>query len=125
MSAKRQLEVSASVGIASITAETEGIVGVMASAEIACKAAKEAGKDRVQVFEEDNTTLVRRSEEIEWIGRVQQALRDDQFTLYAQPVVPLIDTNRPSHFEVLVRMLDDDGEIIAPESSCRPPSATT
>lgn len=115
VSASRQLDVSASIGIAGLNQETEGIVGAMASAEIACKAAKEEGRDRIQVFEEDNTTLVRRSEEVEWIGRVQEALREDKFVLYCQPVTPLSDDDA-EHFEILVRMLDDDGEIIAPAS---------
>ena len=113
VSARRQLDVSASIGIAMMSPDTESIIGIMASAEIACKAAKEAGRDRVQIFAQDNTTLVRRSEEIEWIGRVQQALRDDHFQLYCQPVVPLDDTRSP-HFEILVRMLDDSGDILAP-----------
>ncbi|MGI9273082.1 MAG: putative bifunctional diguanylate cyclase/phosphodiesterase [Woeseiaceae bacterium] len=113
ISASRQLDVSASVGIASINQETEGIVGAMASAEIACKAAKDEGRDRIQVFQEDNTTLVRRSEEIEWIGRVQEALREDKFTMFCQPVSPLSDVDA-EHFEVLVRMLDDEGEVLSP-----------
>ncbi|MGI9220644.1 MAG: putative bifunctional diguanylate cyclase/phosphodiesterase [Woeseiaceae bacterium] len=113
ISASRQLDVSASVGITSIDRETEGIVGAMASAEIACKAAKDEGRDRIQVFQEDNTTLVRRSEEIEWIGRVQEALREDKFTMFCQPVCPLSDVDA-EHFEVLVRMFDDDGEVLSP-----------
>ncbi|MGI9263015.1 MAG: diguanylate cyclase domain-containing protein, partial [Woeseiaceae bacterium] len=113
VAANRQLDVSASIGIASITPETEGIVSVLASAEIACKAAKDEGRDRIQVFEEDNTTLVRRSEEIEWIGRVQEALREDNFVLYCQPVTP-VSGNEAEHFEILVRMLDDEGEILSP-----------
>ncbi|MGI9261111.1 MAG: diguanylate cyclase domain-containing protein, partial [Woeseiaceae bacterium] len=113
VAANRQLDVSASIGIASITPETEGIVSVLASAEIACKAAKDEGRDRIQIFEEDNTTLVRRSEEIEWIGRVQEALREDNFVLYCQPVVPF-SGDEAEHFEVLVRMLDDEGEILSP-----------
>jgi diguanylate cyclase (GGDEF)-like protein len=115
VSASRQLNVSASIGIAAINRKTDGIVAVMASAEIACKAAKEEGRDCIKVFEEDNTTLVRRSEEIEWIGRVQEALRDDKFVLYCQPVSP-VDTDEPEHFEILVRMQGDDGEIIPPMS---------
>ncbi|MGI9203369.1 MAG: putative bifunctional diguanylate cyclase/phosphodiesterase [Woeseiaceae bacterium] len=114
VSAKRQLEVSASIGIAAVTSETEGIVGVMASAEIACKAAKEAGRDRIQVFEEDNTTLVRRSEEVEWIGRVQEALRDDLFRLYCQPVLPIAKQAHSAHYEILVRMAGNDGDILSP-----------
>ncbi|MDH3547476.1 MAG: EAL domain-containing protein [Gammaproteobacteria bacterium] len=114
VSASRQLDVTASIGIASIDRESDGLVAVMASAEIACKSAKELGKDSVQVFQQDNTSLVRRSEEIEWIGRVQQALRDDRFILYSQPVMPIRDKEDPAHFEVLVRMLDDQGGILAP-----------
>jgi len=113
ISASRQLDVTASIGIASINRGTEGIVGVMAAAEIACKAAKDDGRDRIQVFQDDDTTLVRRSEEVEWISRVQQALREDRFVLHCQAVNPL-DDDVPKHFEILVRMLDDDGEIIPP-----------
>jgi len=114
VAANRQLDVSASIGVAVLNRETEGIAGVMASAEIACKAAKEGGRDRIQVFQEDNTSLVRRSEEIEWIGRVQQALRDDGFELHCQPVLPISENRGAPHFEILLRMLDDDGEILAP-----------
>lgn len=114
VAASRRLDVSASIGVAAITPATESIVGVMASAEIACKAAKDAGRDRIQVFAEDNTSLVRRSEEIEWIGRVQQALRDDDFVLFCQPVMPLADKGSPPHFEILIRMADGEGKILEP-----------
>ena len=114
VAANRRLDVSASIGVAAIDSQTDGIVGVMASAEIACKAAKDGGRDRVQVFEIDNTSLVRRSEEIEWIGQVQQALREDSFELYCQPVRPLASDRWATHFEILIRLRDDDGEIQPP-----------
>ena len=113
VSAERQLDVSACVGVASIDSQTDSIVNVLASAEIACKAAKEGGRDRVQIFEESNTSLVRRTEEIEWIGRVQQALRDDNFRLFCQPVTPLASDRWPAHYEILVRLLDN-GELYLP-----------
>ncbi|MGI9232627.1 MAG: putative bifunctional diguanylate cyclase/phosphodiesterase, partial [Woeseiaceae bacterium] len=114
VSAQRTLDVSACIGLAIVNRDAEGIVGVMAAAEIACKSAKDNGKDRIEVFEEDNTTLVRRSEEIEWIGRVQEALRDDQFVLYCQPVLPLLDSAYAPHFEILIRLRDHNGDILAP-----------
>ncbi|MDH3351386.1 MAG: EAL domain-containing protein [Gammaproteobacteria bacterium] len=114
VSANRQLDVSVSLGVAAIDAQTDGIVGVMASAEIACKAAKDGGRDRIQVFEKDNTSLVRRSEEIEWIGRVQQALREDMFELHCQPVAPLASDRWPTHYEILIRLIDDEGIIHSP-----------
>jgi diguanylate cyclase (GGDEF)-like protein len=114
VSAQRTLDVSACIGIAEVNRDTDGIVGVMAAAEIACKAAKDGGRDRIEVFEKDNTTLVRRSEEIGWIGRVQEALRDDLFVLYCQPVLPIADNASAPHFEILIRLRDSDGEILAP-----------
>ena len=111
---KRTLDVSVCIGIAQVNREADGIAAVMAAAEIACKAAKDEGKDRIEAFEENNTTLVRRSEEIEWIGRVQEALRDDLFVLYCQPVMPLLDKSKAAHFEVLIRMRDHNGEILPP-----------
>ncbi len=114
IAANRQLSITASIGVVGMTSETEGIVGLLASAEIACKAAKENGRDCIQVYEPDNTTLVRRSEEIEWLGKVQMALRDDSFELYSQPVVSIGERKRAAHFELLLRMVDDDGTILAP-----------
>ncbi len=114
VSAHQTLDVSTCIGLAQVNKDTEGIVGVMAAAEIACKSAKDAGRDRIEVFEQDNTTLVRRSEEIEWIGRVQEALRDDHFVLYCQPVLPIEERTNPPHFEILIRMRDRDGEILPP-----------
>ncbi|MGB5247013.1 MAG: EAL domain-containing protein [Woeseia sp.] len=114
VSGNKQLGITASIGVIAVTRETDGIMTVMASAEIACRTAKEGGNDRIQVFEEDNTALLQRSEEIEWIGRIQQALRDDMFVLHCQPVLPIRDETQPEHFEMLVRMLDENGEILSP-----------
>ncbi|MDX1516076.1 MAG: EAL domain-containing protein [Woeseiaceae bacterium] len=113
IAANRQLDVTASIGAVAIDRDSEGIVGAMAAAEIACKGAKDNGRDRIEIFEQDNTTLIRRSEEIEWIGRVQEALREDRFELYCQPVLP-IDEDEAPHYEILVRMLDDDGGVLPP-----------
>ncbi|MDJ0747858.1 MAG: EAL domain-containing protein [Woeseiaceae bacterium] len=114
IAANRQLTISASIGVIGMSRDTEGIVGLLASAEIACKAAKENGRDGIEVYEPDNTTLVRRSEEIEWLGRVQMALRDDAFAIYSQPVVGIGSNERAAHFELLLRMIDQDGEVLSP-----------
>lgn len=114
ISANRQLDVSASIGIALMSRETDGIVGLLAATEIACKSAKENGRNCIQVYEAENTTLVRRGQEIEWLGRVQMALNDDAFELYCQPVTPLVEGAHAGHFEILLRMLGDEGEILSP-----------
>jgi len=113
MSANRQLDVSASIGVASIDLQTGSLVSLMANAEIACKAAKEAGRSEIRVFADDDVALVRRSAEVEWIGRIQGALQEDEFRLYCQPVVPLKDSSASPHFEILIRLQDGD-DVLSP-----------
>ena len=113
ISTDRQLDITVSIGIASVGPTSDGIVRVMASAEIACKAAKEAGRNRIEIFAEDNTDLIRRSEEIEWISRLQQAIREDKFILFCQPVLAVDEKTNPPHYEILVRLRDGD-QILSP-----------
>lgn len=49
-----------------------------------------------------------------WVGRIQDALDEDRFVLYSQPIVPL-SGGKPSQ-ELLLRMRGQRGEIIAPGS---------
>ncbi len=49
---------------------------------------------------------------LSWVGRIRDALDENRFVLYSQPIVPLVQA-RPAE-EVLVRMMDRDGKIIAP-----------
>ncbi len=113
ISADRQLDVTVSIGVAAVNPDCDGIVSVMASAEIACTAAKEGGRNRIEIFADDNTDLIRRSEEIEWISRLQKAIRDDQFILFCQPVLAVDEKNHPPHYEILVRLKDGD-KILSP-----------
>ena len=115
VSANRQLGVSVSIGVAPIDGNTAGVASLVAAAEIACQSAKDAGRNQIQIFKEDNSTLIRRSEDVNWSGRVQEALRKDEFVLYCQPVAP-VNSACPQHFERLVRMIGDDQEILVPES---------
>jgi PAS domain S-box-containing protein len=50
-----------------------------------------------------------------WLGRIRDALDEDRFVLYSQPIVPLKDGGEPSQ-EVLLRMVGRDDEIILPGS---------
>ncbi len=114
ISGNRRLNVSISIGVASLSRETDSVVSLLAAAEIACKTASENGRDQVEVFQADNTTLLRRSEEVEWMGRIQEALRSDTFELYCQPVVPVEKDQHSGHFEILLRMLDEDAAVLSP-----------
>jgi diguanylate cyclase (GGDEF)-like protein len=106
------LDVSASVGIAQLTSHTESIDEIMTGIEMATKEAKEKGRNRVHLF--DDPELVRRREQIAWVSRIQDALREDRFELYAQPIAPIDDAREIHHWEILLRMQDEQGQIIPP-----------
>ncbi len=56
--------------------------------------------------------LQREMEGLAWIGRIREALDEDRFVLYAQPIVPMRG-GQPSE-ELLIRMIARDGSVIGP-----------
>lgn len=114
VSENRELSVTAGVGIASITAKSTGAVEILKDAETACNAAKEAGSGKILTMTSTDLALVRRREGTDWVGKIQHALRTDGFVLYCQPEEPTQASMNPAHFEVLMRMLGDDGSELSP-----------
>jgi diguanylate cyclase (GGDEF)-like protein len=107
-------EISVSIGIAPITAETQSVTGLMNAAETARNVSKERGRNTIHVLDLEDKNLLERKEQIRWVGQIQSALRDDQFVLYAQLIKPLGTKTDKLHYEVLLRMQDDDGSAIPP-----------
>ena len=88
---------------------------LLVEADLAMYDAKAAGRDRFALY----TPMAVREAEIEsrlaWVGRVRRALDEQRFVLYCQPVVS-IETGEPVQYELLLRMVDDDGELVLPGS---------
>ncbi len=107
--------VGVSIGIVEITPETRSLTTVLAAADAACYAAKEAGRNRIHVYRTDDLVLSRQRDEQQWCLRIDQALEAHRFQLYHQPIaqVDKIDGAR-THTELLVRMLGEQGKIIPP-----------
>ncbi|MES2604725.1 MAG: EAL domain-containing protein [Pseudomonadota bacterium] len=111
--------VGVSIGIAQINAG-ENMTEVMRRADAACYAAKEAGRNRVQIFSQDDAGLTHRHNEMRWVSRINAALDAGRFQLWAQEIAEINhDHGKPSrtagsHFEVLLRMHDDDGVLVQP-----------
>jgi predicted signal transduction protein with EAL and GGDEF domain len=85
------------------------------SSEVACKAAKDRGRSRVELFEEADESIIRRHTDINVAVQLREALRSGRFRLDLQPILPLQGGHKEPHFEILLRMLSDDGHSIAPE----------
>ncbi|MEL6964700.1 MAG: EAL domain-containing protein [Pseudomonadota bacterium] len=113
----RVFEIGASIGVAPISRQTQNLNDIMAQADLACYAAKESGRNRVCIYERGNEFLLRRQAEMTRLAKVRAALDNDEFVLYAQPIVALKASGTKRHrLEMLLRMKDDDGGLIMPST---------
>jgi diguanylate cyclase (GGDEF)-like protein/PAS domain S-box-containing protein len=111
----RRFRIGATIGLAPINAEWDDTDTLMKAADTACYAAKEAGRDRVlSYFEVDGSVESRRSESA-WVHLLYQAMEEDNFRLYAQLIEPLHADKSGVRCEILLRLMDKDGQLIAPK----------
>ena len=102
-----------SIGAVSVDSHAPPASQLLASANDACCAARDQGRNRVKFFADSRKALEKRREST-WLAEIHAAIREDRLLLYRQPVVALQDKNRVHHYEVLVRMQGRDGEVISP-----------
>jgi diguanylate cyclase (GGDEF)-like protein/PAS domain S-box-containing protein len=110
----RRLPVSVSIGIVPITARTANPAAVLSMADAACYAAKEGGRNRIHIYADDDWRLLTRFGEMNWLSRINEALAENRFHLHAQRITPLRVGAGGDHFEMLLRMRDVNGKVIAP-----------
>jgi diguanylate cyclase (GGDEF)-like protein len=108
------VDVSISCGVASFVAMPQGLDRALAMAELACKAAKSKGRNRVEVYTPSDNSMIRRHDDVIAVGRLRAALKSDRLVLFAQRIVPLRSTTLPGGYEILVRLLDDNDNLVMP-----------
>ena len=106
------LSVGASVGVVQIKSDTESVASVMSAADIACYAAKDEGRNRIHVYEQDGVS--HRHREMHWVARVTRAAEENRLELFFQPIVPVGDRKAEGFHELTVRLRDDDGQLVPP-----------
>ncbi len=106
--------IGASIGVVAITHESDSVASLMSAADIACYAAKDAGRNRVHIH--DSNEISGRHREMYWVSRVTRAVDENRLELYSQPVIATrADSPQlPPFHELLVRMRDDDGGLVLP-----------
>ena len=107
--------VGVSVGLVGIDAQTEDVASILNAADAACYAAKNAGRNRVHIYQSKDNDLVARYGQMQWVSRIYQALENNSFCLYYQPIVSLDATkSSQEHYEILLRLQEETGDIILP-----------
>lgn len=108
-------DVGASIGLVSITSGEQSLSDIMSAADVACYAAKDAGRNRVHVYHLEDDELKQRHGEMRWVSRLGRALDENRFCLYCQKIAPVTATNSDSpHYELLLRLRDEEGKLIPP-----------
>lgn len=110
----RQLEIGASIGLVMITPETDSMDVLMRHADIACYAAKHAGRNRVHRYQSSDDADISLLNEMDWIQKLHEAIRDNRLTLWYQPIVAIDGKRGGQHVEILLRLQDDNGALIGP-----------
>lgn len=105
--------ISSSFGVAPLAAG-QTVNHALAAAESACKAAKDRGRNRVEVFADADVSLMQRHQDLRIFRDLVRALDEGRLALYAQPLVPLLDPTLQTDYELLVRVLDEDGNAMLP-----------
>jgi diguanylate cyclase (GGDEF)-like protein len=109
--------VTVSMGIAgSIPSNEDNPVLLVEAADHALYLAKAQGRNREQIYMHDiSREKSRKNSQLLWVKKLRQALEKNRFRLYTQPIIPLNKDNNKIHYEVLLRLLDDNGKVLMPE----------
>jgi len=126
---------TASVGVAVISKDTPSSEYALEHARLACKSAKQRGRDQTEIYVGEHDARIAREIESGWTDRLRSALEQERFIFLVQPIVPLAALpDNEAHvvqrqgwrvngsgsqgleylFEVLIRMVGKDGQLISP-----------
>jgi len=107
------LAVGVSIGIVQITSESATVANLMSQADVACYTAKDAGRNRVELYRADN--VPERHREMHWVSKLTRACDESSFELFYQPIVPIGgNAEEREHFELVLRLQDESGSWVAP-----------
>ncbi len=104
---------TASIGITEITSQANAAL-ILSYADAACYVAKDNGRNKVQLFF-GGEKCTRKRTEMDWVARINEAFEQERFRLFYQKIVPVVPSDvRHEHCEVLLRMMDAQGNLIPP-----------
>jgi diguanylate cyclase (GGDEF)-like protein/PAS domain S-box-containing protein len=116
----RIFNIGVSVGLVEVSRESGTLEELLTAADTACYVAKKQGTGRVAVYSARDEALARHTGEIQWLQKLQGALKESRFQLYYQPIVPAYGTDGGGPaMEVLVRLQEEDGRQIPPAEFLR------
>lgn len=111
----RTFQTTTSIGVVPVSSHAGSVHQLMSAADIACYTAKDLGRNRMHIYEPQDSDLQRRQHEMRLTGQLRTAVQDGRFELFYQPVVAVRDTaGVPAYEEILVRLVGEQGELVQP-----------
>jgi diguanylate cyclase (GGDEF)-like protein/PAS domain S-box-containing protein len=114
--ADKRFTVGASIGLVPINANSQNVSELLRMADTACYMAKEAGRNSIRIYEPTDSQVARHHGEMAWVERLYRALEDNRLKLAFQNIVPIACESVGLHFELLLRMNDEQGNIVLPST---------
>ena len=117
MNGSTRLHVALTIGVAPLDTSTSDLAHALAEAESACKAGKDRGRNRVEIYQDADLSIIRRHTDISTAGDLRDAIAANRMRLDAQLILPIgtQEMTATPHFELLVRMLTIKGDTIGPD----------
>lgn len=111
----KTFRIGVSIGLVEIDGDDRTMSKILSAADVACYAAKNQGRNRVHIYQTSDRELAQQQGDMQWIARIDKALEENRFCLYYQSIVPTSATApRGEHYEVLLRLRDEQGELVPP-----------
>ncbi|MBW4682197.1 MAG: PAS domain S-box protein [Microcoleus vaginatus WJT46-NPBG5] len=118
---EKTFNIGASIGLVTIDAELMSLTAststasLLSAADAACYAAKNRGRNRVHIYQPNDSDVAQQRSEAQWVTRINKACEEHQFCLYFQPISCLtVGCEVGEHYEVLLRLVAENGDLIPP-----------
>lgn len=107
-------DIGVSIGLVEINKATDSLDQIINYADLACYAAKDSGRNRAQIYLESDEEIALKSAEVSWVARILTALEEQRLLIYAQLITSVSPDSNHTHFEILVRLRNEDNVITEP-----------
>ncbi len=109
-------KIGVSIGVVAIESNTEDLASLMSLADAACCVAKDKGRNCVHIYHQPDHEVTKNRSEKQWVARLNTAIEENRFCLYAQKIIAIDNDISAKHYEILLRFISESGKLISPNS---------
>jgi len=112
----KKFHVGVSIGLVMLNNETKNAEQALTQADIACYAAKDMGRNQVQIHGLNDDRIRKMQKELSWVADINESTGTERFSLYLQTIKNIQTAPDMSMYEVLLRLNDDEGSQVSPSN---------